>query len=213
MLRDALALPRDSRLLPVYVGAVLFATVNAGIGAWLVSFLMRVHGFSLPQAGAAIALGLGVFGTTGSLAIGVVADRAESRHPGGLLLTMALCAIANGIAGIAAAAANSPLWAMVALSLWGITAVAYSGPSTAAIGELAPKRLTGVGFSLFSVLCNLIGSGLGPLLAGQVSDIGLPTLGNDSLRPALAVLAMIQIPAAAAYLIAMRRWRASVESA
>lgn len=211
MLRDAWSLLRDRRLRPVYVGSVLYSAVNAGIGAWLVLFLMRVHGFTLPQAGAAIALGLGVFGTAGALLMGVIADKAETRRPGGLLMVMAVCAIANGLAAVAATLAHSPVGAMIALSLWGITAVAYSGPSTAAIGEMTPERLTGVGFSLFSVLCNLIGSELGPLIAGQISDAFLPTMGNDSLRPALAVVASLQILAAAAYFIAMRRWRSSVE--
>jgi MFS family permease len=212
ILHDAMLLLRDARLRPVYIGAVLFSSVNAGIGAWLVSFLIRVHGFTLTQAGAAVALGLGVFGTAGSLALGVIADRAEARRRGGLLFVIGLCALANGLAGMAAALAGSTVLIMVALSLWGITAIAYSGPSNAAIGEMAPPRLTGVGFSLFAVLCNLIGSGLGPLLAGRLSDAFLPTMGSDSLRPALAIVALIQLPTAIAYFTAMRRWRGSVEN-
>ncbi|MBB3982310.1 putative MFS family arabinose efflux permease [Sphingobium fontiphilum] len=210
MMRDVWALLKDRRLRPVYVGSILFSSVNAGIGAWLVSFLMRVHELTLPQAGAAVALGLGVFGTAGSLTLAVIADKAEARRPGGLLLVIALCAIANGVAAIAAVAAGTTLVAMIALSLWGITAIAYSGPSNAAIGEMAPPHLTGVAFSLFAVLCNLIGSGLGPLLVGRISDIYLPTMGSDSLRPAMAILAGLQVLAAAAYLVAMSRWRRSV---
>lgn len=205
MLRDALALLRDRRLVPVYTGSVLFSFVNAGMGAWLVSFLIRVHAFSLPQAGAIVALGLGVFGTIGSLGAGILADRAETRRPGGLLMILAICATANGLAGIAAALAGSGTAAIVCISLWGITALAYSGPSNAAIGAIAPPHLMGVGFSLFAVLCNLIGSGFGPLLAGFVSDIFAASLGNDSLRPAMAAIASLQLATTAAFLVARKR--------
>ena len=98
--------------------------------------------------------------------------------------------------------------AIACLSLWGITALAYSGPSNAAIGAIAPPHLMGVGFSLFAVLCNLIGSGLGPLLAGYVSDSFAKTMGSDGLRPAMVVIASLQLATMAAYLIAERRQRA-----
>lgn len=209
ILRDAWTLLRDPRLRMVYAGSILFSVVNAGIGAWLVSFLIRVHDFTLTQSGAIVALGLGVCGTVGSLTLGVVADRAEARQRGGLLMVIGLCAIANGVAGIAAALAECTVAVIVAIALWGITAIAYSGPTNAAIGEMAPPRLMGVGFSLFAVLCNLIGSGLGPLFAGQISDAFLASMGGDSLRPAMATIASIQILTALAYFSAMRRWRAS----
>jgi MFS family permease len=211
MFSDALAVIGNRRLMPIYLGAVVCSFVNAGMGAWMVSFLMRVHDFSLPQAGAAIALGLGVFGTAGSLAIGYLADKAEARRTGGLLIILALCSLANGLAGIAAALAGSPALAILCLSLWGLTAIAYSGPSNAAIGNLAPPHLLGAGFSMFAVLCNLIGSGLGPLLAGGISDVFAASMESDSLRPAMAAIACFQIVAMGAFLLAARRQREVAE--
>lgn len=212
ILRDAMTLLRDPRLRPIYLGSILFSGVNSGIGAWLVPYLMRVHDFTLPEAGTAVALGLGLFGTVGSLAFGMIADRAEARKTGGLLLVVGLCALANGAAGIFAAVSGGTVAVILALSLWGVTAMAYAGPSNAAIGELTPPHLMGVGFSLFAVLCNLIGAGLGPLIAGQISDAFLPTMGSDSLRPALGLIAALQVLTAAAYFTAMRRSRASLKA-
>ncbi|MFM6832794.1 MAG: MFS transporter [Novosphingobium sp.] len=206
-LRDAFSLLRDRRLLPIYIGSVLFSTTNAGIGAWMVPLLMRAHHFTLPQAGAFVALALGVFGTVGSLVLAVIADRAERAWRGGLLLVLAIAAIANGIAGVAAALAGDPTIVALCLCLWGITGLAYSGPSNAAIGEIAPPHLTGVGFSLFAVLCNLIGSGLGPLAAGIISDSYAFSMGDQSVRPAIGIIACVQVFTAVAYIIAVRRSR------
>jgi MFS family permease len=207
MFSDALTVISNRTLMPIYLGAVVCSFVNAGMGTWMVSFLVRVHDFSLPQAGAAIALGLGVFGTAGSLVVGYLADRAEARMPGGLLIILSLCSLANGLAGIAAALVGSPALAILCLSLWGLTAIAYSGPTNAAIGNLAPPHLLGAGLSMFAVLCNLIGSGLGPLLAGSISDGFAATMQSDSLRPAMVAIACFQIIAIGAYLLAARRQR------
>lgn len=207
-LRDAFTLLRDRRLLPIYVGSVLFSATNAGIGAWMVPLLMRAHHFTLPQAGAFVALALGVCGTVGSLVLAIIADRAERAWRGGLLLVIAIAAIANGIAGVTAALAGDPTIVAFCLCLWGVTGLAYSGPSNAAIGEIAPPHLTGVGFSLFAVLCNLIGSGLGPLAAGIISDSYLSSMGDQSVRPAIGIIACVQVFTAVAYIVAVRRSRA-----
>ncbi len=210
MISGALALLGDRRLRPVLIGSVVFSTCNAGVGSWMVSFLVRVHHLSLPAAGSVVALAIGVFGTIGSLTIGLLADRLERTRPGGLLLTMAIAGVANGIAGVAAALVSSPLLCIVCFCLWGVTALAFSGPSNAAIAELAPPHLTGVGFSLFAVLCNLIGSGLGPLATGMISDSLQPQFGAASMRQAIATIAALQVFAALAYLTARRRWPSRV---
>lgn len=209
MFSDALKVVGNRTLMPIYLAAVICSFVNAGMGTWMVSFLVRVHNFSLPQAGAAIAFGLGLFGTLGSLGFGYLADKAEARRPGGLLIILAICSLANGVAGIAAALAGSPALAILCISFWGLTAIAYSGPTSAAIGNLAPPHLLGSGLSMFSVLCNLIGSGLGPLLAGSISDQFSATMQSDSLRPAMVAIACFQVISVGAFLIAARRQRAA----
>lgn len=206
--RDLKTLLSDRDLLPVYLGAMLFSCSNAGIGVWMVSFMIRVHDFTLPQAGATVSITLGVCGTIGSLAIGILADRFERARSGGLLLLMAMAALFNGLTGIAAALAGSPTLAIFFFALWGATSIAYSGPSNAAIAELAPPRLIGLAFGLFAILCNLVGSGLGPLFVGAVSDVFHARLGDNSVRPSLIAIASTQVLTLAAFLVAAQRWRA-----
>lgn len=207
-LAEGLKVLLGSRTLrPIYVGAVLYSACNAGVGAWMVSFLMRVHGFQLGNAAAAVSLILGVFGTIGSIVIAMLADRLEKRRRGALLLILALCALLNGAMGIAAVLSNNTYLCLLLFSFWGLTALAYSGPSNAAISEAAPPHMLGMGFSLFAVLCNLLGSSLGPLAVGLISDHYRAELGNEAMRPALVVVCLTQIAAAAAFIIASRRKR------
>lgn len=205
MWADLKILGSNKDLQRLYAGAVLFSACNAGIGVWMVSFLMRVHQLPLSQAAATVSLALGVCGTIGSLAIGFCADRLEVMRRGSLLMLMIAAALMNGFAGVAAALASSTTVAIAFFCLWGLTALVYSGPTIAAISEAAPQRLGGLSFSLFAILCNFVGSGLGPLAGGAISDFFHDQMGADSIRPSLVAISLLQLLAAGAYYLAYRR--------
>lgn len=196
----------DRALFPVYCGAVLYAFCNSGIGAWMIPYLMRVHHLPVTEAGIVVALCFGVLSTIGSITFGFAADALERRFSGGMLALLAIAAIFNGAAGLSLALAPTFLLAVVALSFWGLSGIVYSGPVNAAIARLAPSGTTGTAFALFAVLCNLIGAGLGPLFVGMTSD-GFQTMGGESIRPALGLVALVQLATPIMFLCACWRWR------
>jgi positive regulator of sigma E activity len=59
-----------------------------------------------------------------------------------------------------------------------------------------------VASALLLFVINLIGMGIGPWLAGFISDVLAPTYGKDSLRYALLILTFLNIWAAAHYWLA-----------
>jgi len=204
----SLGLIRDRGLLPIYCGSVLYTLSMSGVGSWMVPYLMRVHHLPVAMASVTVALAFGLLATLGSIAFGFASDWFERRRKGGMLTALAFAALFNGVAGIALALSQNFPLALLCFALWGVSALVYSGPANAAIAGIAPERARGTGFALFAVLCNLIGSGLGPLLTGVLSDRLALVLGTRSISAAIGMLAAVQIGATVAFLLAARRWRA-----
>lgn len=74
----------------------------------------------------------------------------------------------------------------MAIATIGVYAV--SGPLFGTIQSLTPANMRATAIAVFYLFANLIGMGLGPLMAGAVSDALATEYGADSLRYALLLL-------------------------
>jgi MFS family permease len=77
-------------------------------------------------------------------------------------------------------------FAMLGLAQLG-TAIAI-GPLYATMQTLVPAHMRAMAFAVMYLFGNLIGMGLGPLLAGVLSDALRPWAGEESIRYALLAL-------------------------
>lgn len=177
---------------------------------WAPQFLVRVHGWSLGEAGLAIGGIIGVLGTAGILLGGVLADRLRQRG-----VTDATMRV-----GLMAAVALVPLGALCTLvpgagSMIAIfvpigffTSFAY-GAGAAALTVLTPGPMRAQASAIYLLFVNLIGIGLGPLLTALLTDY---VFRNDqAVGQSVAVVAGVS-PAIAALLFAwgLRHFRTSV---
>ena len=89
----------------------------------------------------------------------------------------------------------------------------FFGPSFAMSQGLATLRTRAVATSLTLFMQTLIGLGLGPLLAGAISDYLHPTMGNDSLRYGLAIVGIVNVGAAIHYFRGARTVREDLDLA
>jgi MFS family permease len=78
----------------------------------------------------------------------------------------------------------------------------YLPPTYAMTQGLVDVRMRTVASALLLFVINLIGMGIGPWLAGFLSDVLAPTYGKDSLRYALFILSFLNIWAAGHYWLA-----------
>ena len=79
----------------------------------------------------------------------------------------------------------------MALGLLGLGCIignAPNGPLYGMIQSLVPERMRAMSIALILLSANLIGIGLGPLVAGVLSDALRPWAGEESLRYALLFL-------------------------
>ncbi len=167
------------------------------MGTWFPSFLIRVHGLSLTEAG----LILGVVGTLGALigAVfgGILCDKLASRDA---RWQLRLPAVGAGLSviflGLFILWPESQFWqlgdfkvpyAVVFLFLGGIVSSFWIGPTYAAVQTLTAEHLRSQASALLLLLLNLIGLGLGPLVVGALSDLLIADFGHESVRYAMVI--------------------------
>ena len=97
-----------------------------------------------------------------------------------------------------------------------VLASMFFGPSFAVSQGLATLRARAVATSLLLFVQTFVGLGLGPLVAGAISDYLKPSVGeHDSLRWGLTLIGLVNLWAAAHYLIGARtirqNWAATEE--
>jgi predicted MFS family arabinose efflux permease len=169
-LADAIATIARLRTFRHMAAGAILASMAIFAGAqWGPAFFERVHGLTNMQAGLA-AGGIGLIATLGAVAGGLLTDRLWARDArGALLLPAACCALA---CPATLAAYSSPTLApAIALLALGMVAALVHAPAVGAVTQaLAPLRVRGQLSAVLNSLLTLFGLGLGPLLAGLVSD-------------------------------------------
>ena len=180
----------------IAIAGALTALSGYGLGAWSPSFLIRIHGLSLVEAGLLLG-GIGtVGGIIGAVAGGLLCDKLCRSDQRWQLWLPALGAIGSAPMMLAFVLwPESQFWevagvkvpvAMLFMLLGGILASLWVGPTYAAIQSIAPDTLRTQASAIFLFAFNLVGLGLGPLVVGIASDLLQADFGVYGLRYALA---------------------------
>jgi MFS family permease len=159
-----------------------------GILQWQPAFFVRSYELQSAELGAWFAVIYGLGGLLGTYAGGVFASRFAAGNERLQLRAMAVayCCFAATTSGTYL---SSNLY--LALGLLGLATVGVAsanGPLFATIQTLVPERMRAVSIASIYLFANLVGMGLGPLVAGALSDWFRPWAGNESLRYALLSL-------------------------
>ena len=173
--------------------SALVATANYASVNWMPSYLIRSHGMSTGEIGTWLALLAGVFGGVGTFLGGYLSDRFGLRD---LRWYAWVPAIAFSVCVPLAAAtflADSGPLALMYHALPAAIGSLFVGPVVAVTHGMVPNRMRAMASAIYFLVLNLIGMGLGPLVAGVLSDALVPTYGADSLRYALLFLAPVML--------------------
>lgn len=188
----------------IMLGSALCAFVNTGGGYWVPSFLMREHGMSSGEVGTVLALIAGLGGAASVFLAGYLSDRLGGRDPRWYLWIPALGALISvplRIAGLAADDLSLTLAAFAAAQLFDAF---FLAPSIAACHGLVTPRLRALVSSVLFFTLTIIGVGLGPLMVGAVSELYAAQTGDPGLGPALIMLSMFGLLAAAIFFAGTR---------
>jgi len=195
------------------LAAALHSVVWYASGAFNNAFFQRSHAMTASQAGYWISL-FSAIGGLGTFIGGYTADRLSKRTndrrwylwiPG---IATLLCVPFQFLAYL-------PSGLGLVLPMFGamtFMAAVFFGPSFAMTQAIATLRMRSVATSLLLLVQTLIGQGIGPWLAGFVSDQLGASMGRASLRYALVLVGLVNVWAAAHYVIGARTLRQDLEA-
>lgn len=167
------------------LGMALGTLSGISFGMWGPALFERAYGLTTQQASGTFGLAFGMPGLVGMLLFGFLVDRMTRKGPQWLLL-LAAGALFAATAMILAVTWAPDLKAAQILAIpSGLLGGGWSIGIMAALQYVLPDRFRATGTALSLLVINLIGYVLGPLLAGQLSDLA-PGAGATSLRLALS---------------------------
>ncbi|MGI2261434.1 MFS transporter [Shewanella sp. GXUN23E] len=195
-LRQSLRLVwQDNRVRLLILACALGTMGSNAYAMWNTSFLVRHHDMTLQNAGLLAGIVGGGASASGMLFSGWLADRHYGR-PGPLRL-----AIIGNLLGFSAliiyllfpaeyfvrlADIRLPL-AMLACAIAGFFSVFWVGPCMSVLTQMVSPQTRGVAVSLQTLLVTLLGFGVGPVIAGALSDKLTPVFADDALSVAIIV--------------------------
>ena len=195
-LSETFAFMRSQKSLVYLMAAsVLVTASSSAMMSWIGSLLVRVHGLSLENVGLLTGLCMGGFGAIGTLVFGWVADRQGAKDMRNQPRMMAIAAAVIAVSGTAVSLLPTVLGAAISLALFASMVAGLNGPTYALTQSLVKVRMRGTSMSTLVVLLNLIGVGVGPALAGILSDQFAAAFGAESVRWAMVCVLMMNIPA------------------
>jgi len=182
-------------LVYLMLASVLVTASSSAMMSWIGSLLVRVHSLSLENVGLLTGLCMGGFGAIGTLVFGWVADRQGLKDMRNQPRMMAIAAAVIAVSGTAVCLLPTVLGAAVSLALFASMVAGLNGPTYALTQSLVKVRMRGTSMSTLVVLLNLIGVGVGPALAGILSDQFAAAYGAESVRWAMVCVLLMNIPA------------------
>ena len=186
----------------VVLAAALAALAGEGMTIWTPSFLHRSHHLSLSDVGRWMAFAQLIAGCAGLVAGGYLSDRMAKRGVGWRLWLPALVLLVG--APFALALLFAPDLRVVIACLFAITFATtfFAGPTFSAVHSVigANMRATATAFVLLFV--TLVGTGVGPVAIGLISDLLRGGYGEESLRMSLLVSVACYLLSAIAFFFA-----------
>lgn len=159
-----------------------------GIVQWQPTFFVRSHGLQSGELGTWFALIFGLGGLAGTYLGGEWASRCASGNERLQLKAIAAAYSCFGVISVLVYLSPTRHLAFGLMTLATVGGAAAIGPLYATIQTLVPDRMRATAFAIVNLFGNLIGMGLGPLVAGSLSDAFRPWAGEESIRYALLAL-------------------------
>ena len=171
-------------------GSAFYACGSYAINVFAPAFLMRVHGLTAGQAGLRMGIVFGVGGLIGTFAGGVLADRLARFSEAWRQYLPAIGQWLSLPLALGAWLAPNLNVATVLLALSYMLGLLYFAPTFAAAQSLVPDRIRATASAVLIFCLTIVGSSVGPLVVGWISDLLVPQFGILSLRYALCSMAV-----------------------
>lgn len=198
---------RQSPALMLTIAATVLLNFSTSAGSYVFTWLVKERGQDFRQTGLLMGVIVMVAGLVGTSGISYLSDWFHGRFNGGRLWLLFFKAFffAPFVIGFYTLAIDAPYrlfyvcWFMATLS-----SLSWYGPVFATVQDLAPLKIRATAVAFLMLMINLIGTGLGPLVAGMIGD-------RYSLWRGLMVCAAIGYFSLIPLFLAARRYKTDLE--
>ncbi len=180
-LRSMAALPALRHTL---IGASVHAFASVGVGSWHAPFLMRVHEMRPGEAGSWLAV-LATMSALGTFAGGRISDLLARRDVRWNLWASGVATLGCLPFYLGFYFGPSKGFALAMAFPASALAAFFTAPTIAMTQALVRPNMRALASAVMLFLANMIGTGLGPIVVGALSDWLAPDFGTLSIRYAL----------------------------
>jgi predicted MFS family arabinose efflux permease len=164
------AFSRTPSLLLTYMGFVGMMFLTISLSSFLPTYFQRVHGAPLQKA-TLLTSGIMLMAIIGSPLGGWIADRWLKKRIQARLLVSSISALLSAVLYFSAMHLFSGLPAQYPiLILGGIASMAWASSAIAVTQDVVHPGLRAISYALCVIVQNLLGSSLGPIVTGALSD-------------------------------------------
>ena len=205
--RSLLQALRRTPALWLTIAAAVLLNFSTSAGSLVFTWLVRERGMEFSRTGIVNGLIVVVAGLLGTSGAGGISDWCHRRWAGGRLWFLFCKAffIFPFAIGFYTLAIDAPYYLFyVCWSVSTFSSLSWYGPIFATVQDLAPVGIRATVVAFLLLIINIIGTGLGPLVAGKIGDA-------HSLWRGLAICAGIGYFALIPLFFAARRFQADVE--
>ncbi|PWE17924.1 MFS transporter [Marinicauda salina] len=186
------------------LGASCSSMMGYGTFAWLPTFFRRSYEMGIIETGWLFGGVVFVGGSLGIIMGGVLGDlmgKASKRMYAIVPAAAFLLAFPMYVAGTLA---PTPLIASIIFLIPTGLGLAWLGPTLSAFQHLAPPNMRAMASSVFLLINNLLGIGVGIYVLGEMSTLLTPAFGNEALRYSIVIGAGLYLVAGLLFLLASR---------
>jgi len=160
-----------------------FTVVSFGMSQWIAVYFSRTYHLTTTAIGAALAIVCGGGGMVGMYAGGRFASRLTGASPKAQVQIVAFSYLGTGVMNtLLVLVSGSATLGFVLFALAGLVGASGSAPVFSIQLSIVPARMRAQSLAIQLFVVNLVGMGLGPTLAGTLSDLLVPRFGADALR-------------------------------
>ena len=200
---------RRSPALVLTITAAVLINFSTAASSYSFTWLVKERGMDFRTTGLVMGVIVIVAGLAGSSGVSAISDWFHERYSGGRLWLLFCKAFffLPFVIGYYTLAIDAPYglfyvcWFMAT-----INTLSWYGPIFATVQDLAPLRIRATAIAFLMLVINLIGTGLGPLVAGMIGD-------RHSLWRGLMVCAAIGYLSIVPLFLAARRYKTDLERA
>jgi predicted MFS family arabinose efflux permease len=175
-----------------------------GFGAWIPTFLRRVHEMGSGAVGTWFGLIAGIGGAAGAIFGGLLADRLGRRDTRWYLWVPALSTLAGYPFIFPFLLHPNEVVALVSLLPAVVFGSMYLGPTIAITHALVKVRMRALASAVLLFILNIIGLGAGPQAVGILNDVLDSRFGDEAVRYSLLIVSVMNLIAVTLFAVASR---------